>query len=69
VRYEVRLGINVISICKKAFCSIFGVGKTAVDRIVKKIQNNIPSPTDNRGKHHNHPNKLPADINFQINTA
>lgn len=68
VQYEVRLGINVISVCKKAFCSIFGVGKTAVDRIVKKLQNNIPSPSDNRGKHHNRPNKLPADIHFQINT-
>ncbi|KAF0749605.1 NAD-dependent protein deacetylase Sir2B-like [Aphis craccivora] len=33
VQYEVRLGINVISVCKKAFCSIFGMGKTAVDRI------------------------------------
>lgn len=44
------------------------MGKAIVDRIVKKIQNNIPSPTDNRGKHHNRPNKLPADIHFQINT-
>jgi len=68
VQYEVRLGINVISVCIKLFCSIFGAGKTAVDRIVKKLQNNIPSHTDNRGKHHNRPNKLPADINFQINT-
>jgi len=68
VQYEVKLGTDVILICKKAFCSIFGVGKTAVDRIVKKLQNNIPSPTDNRGKHQNRPNKLPADIHFQINT-
>lgn len=68
VQYEVRIGINDISVCKKAFCSIFGVSKTAVDRIVKKLQNNISSPTDNRGKDQNRPNKLPADINFQINT-
>lgn len=68
MQYEVRFDGNVISVCKKAFCSIFGVSKTAVDRIIKKIKNNIPSPTDERGKHQNRVNKLPDNINFQINT-
>lgn len=68
VQYEIRLGTRVISVCKKAFCSLFGMGKTAVDRIVNKLQNHIPSPTDNRGKHQNRPNKLSEDINFKIST-
>lgn len=42
------------------------MGKSAIDRIVKKIQNNISSPTDDHGKHPNRPNKLSADINMQI---
>lgn len=36
MQYEVRFDRNVLSVCKKAFCSIFGVSKTAVDRIIKK---------------------------------
>lgn len=68
ILYEVRLGVSVTSVCKKAFCSIFCIGKSAVDRIIKKIQNHIPSPTDDRGKHHNRTNKLHASIHFQINT-
>lgn len=49
VLYEIRLGTNDTLVCKKAYCSIFGIGKAVVDRIVKKIQNHIPSPTDGRG--------------------
>lgn len=68
ILYEVRLGVNVTPVCKKAFCSIFCVGKSAIDRIVKKIKNHIPSPTDGRGKHLNRTNKLPVTVHFQINT-
>ena len=35
---------------------------------MQKIKNKVPSPIDNRGKHSNRPNKLPASICFQMNT-
>lgn len=68
VKYSVRVGINYVEICKKAFCSLHGIGKSRVERIVQKIKNKVPSPTDNRRKHSNRPNNLPASICFQINT-
>lgn len=39
-----------------------------VERIVKNLRQNLPSPIDNRGKHHNRPNKLSDNICYQINT-
>lgn len=68
VKYSIRVGINDVEVCKKAFCSLHGIGKSRVERIVQKIKNKVPSPIDNRGKHSNRPNKLPASICFQINT-
>lgn len=68
VKYSIRVGTKVIEVCKKAFCSLHGIDKSRVERIIQKIKNKVPSPTDNRGKHSNRPNKLPASIVFQINT-
>jgi len=69
VKYSIRVGINDVEVLyKKAFCSLHGIGKSRVERIVQKIKNKVPSPIDNRGKHSNRPNKLPASICFQINT-
>jgi len=49
--HKIRIdGINETAVCKQAFCSLFGVGKSVVERIVSNIKLNIPSPTDKRGK-------------------
>lgn len=65
--YKVRLdGIKETIVCKQAFCSLFGVGKATVERIVSKIKSNNPSPKDLRGKHLNRPNKLSDQSTFQI---
>lgn len=55
-------------VCKKSFCSFLGIGKNRVQRIVKSLQKNEPSPLDNRGKHVNRGNKINEQIVFQIQT-
>ncbi|KAL5246297.1 hypothetical protein ACI65C_013705 [Semiaphis heraclei] len=68
VKYEIKSGLDIIPVCKKTFCSLFGVGKSRVERIIKSVQNHVPSPEDKRGKHHSRPNKIPDNINFQLDT-
>jgi hypothetical protein len=64
--YKVRLdGFNELKVCKNAFCSIFGIGKAVVERLLK--QNN-PSPKDMRGKYLVRPNKISHMILFQLKT-
>lgn len=55
-------------ICKKAFCALFGVGKSVVERIVSSLKSNIPSPIDKRGKHVTRTNKINERILLQIKT-
>jgi len=62
------MSLNEVRVCKKAFCSLFGVGKFVVERICYNLNNNIPSPTDGRGKHLSRPNRISDPILFQINT-
>jgi len=57
-----------VSVCKKAFCSLLGIGKSRVERLVKKIQSNEFSPVDKRGKHTTRPNKLSDDRLCKIHT-
>lgn len=45
-----------------------GIGKARVERVIKSLQNNIPSPLDKRGKHNNRGNILSDQITFQIET-
>lgn len=54
--------------CKKSFCLFFGIGKSRVERIVKLLQNNVPSSVDRRGKHRNRGNIKDEHILFQIDT-
>lgn len=66
--YKFRIGNVEKIMCKKAFCSILRIGKSRVERIVKLIQNNVPSPVDKRGKHDNRGNKKSDHTMFQIET-
>lgn len=66
--YKVRINQIEKLVCKRAFCSFFGIGKGRVERITKLIQQNVPSPTDRRGKHRNRGNMKDEHILFQINT-
>lgn len=53
--YKIKLGIFEHIVCIKAFCSLHGVGKAWVERIIHNLQDETPIPTDNRGKHQNRP--------------
>lgn len=66
--YKIRIdGTNETAVCKQAFCSLFGVGKSIVEIIISNIKLNIPSPTDKRGiQTLNRPNKICDQIVFQI---
>lgn len=66
--YKIRLNSKELFVCKIAFCSLFGIGKSVVDRLIHQIKNNQPSPNDLRGKHITRANKIPSDIIFKINT-
>lgn len=65
---KIRINIREINVCKKAFCSLLGIGKSRVDRLVKKITSNEFSPVNLRGKHMNRPNKLSEDVIFKIHS-
>lgn len=67
-KYKVRIGTNEVIVCKNAFCSFFGVGKSVIHRLCEKIKVNKPSPNDNRGKLIFRPNELPNSIIYQIDT-
>jgi len=43
VKYSMRVGINDVEVCKKAFFSLHGIGELRVERIVQKIKNKVPS--------------------------
>lgn len=52
--------------CKKAFCSVHGVGAGRVDRIAAHIPQNVTCPSDRRGKHGNRPNAIPQELKEAI---
>lgn len=66
--YKVRVGDKEHIVCKKAFCSLFGLGKSVIDRICNNLKQNNPSPKDNCGKHTVRPNQVSDLILFQIYT-
>lgn len=66
--YKLRIGSVEKVVCKKAFCSILGIGKSRVERIIKLINNNVLSPIDKRGKHCKRENKKLEKTVFQIET-
>lgn len=60
--YMIKLGEFKTTVCKKAFCSLHGIGKARVERIVSCLQQKNHFPKENRGKHDNRPNKIPQNI-------
>lgn len=65
--YKIRIdGINETIVCKIAFCSLFGIGKAIIERIISSIKSNNPSPKDLRGKHLNRANQISDQVIFQI---
>ena len=48
-------------VCFKAFCSLHGTGKKRVEILRSKASTSITSPRDQRGRHDNRPNRIPAD--------
>lgn len=65
--YKIRFNTTELTVCKTAFCSLFGIRKSVVDRLIHQIKNNKQSPEDLRGKHTNHTNKIADNIQFNIN--
>lgn len=65
-KYKIKISLMFVYVCQKAFCSLFGIGKHVVDRIVQQIKNNDFSPKDGRGKHTNRPNVHSHLMNSQI---
>jgi len=66
--YKIRIGSTEKIVCKVAFCSFFGIGKSRVERIIKSILNNVPSPVDKRGKQIKRGNQKKDQVIFQIET-
>lgn len=66
--YKIKVNQDEKAVCKKAFCSLFGINKSRVDRIIKPLQHNIPSPEDKRGKHTNRRNSKGEKTVFQLET-
>lgn len=67
-KFKIRINIREVNVCKKAFCLLLGIGKSRVDRLIKKVKSNDFSPIDLRGKHRNRPNKLSEDLIFKIHS-
>lgn len=65
-KYKIPIGINEIAVCKKSFCSLFGIGKAVVERLIRNIKSNNRSPKDLRGKHNNRQNRISEDNIFKI---
>lgn len=66
--YKIKVDQDEKVVCKKAFCSLFGINKSRVERIIKSLQKNIPSPEDKRGKHTNRGNSKSEKTIFQLET-
>jgi len=67
-KYKIRIDVREVGVCKKAFCSLLGIGKSRVEILIKKISTNEFSSVDKRRKHTNRPKKLSDDILFKIHT-
>jgi len=67
-KFKIRINIREVNVCKKAFCSLLGIGKSRVDRLIKKVKINEFSPVDLRGKYMNRSNKIPEDLIFKIHS-
>jgi len=65
--YKIRLSHGEFIVCKVAFCSLFGIGKSVVERLISHIKTYKPSPEDLRSKHTNRSNRISTDITFKIN--
>lgn len=65
--YKIRLSNSEFIVCKVAFCSLFGIGKSVVERLINHIKSYKASPEDLRGKHTNRSNRISTDITFKIN--
>ena len=59
--FQIHLKTMEHVICKKAFCSLYGIKKARVERLSSYVANNIGSPPDKRGKHNNRPNRVSAN--------
>jgi len=66
-KFTVRIGMTEFIVCEKAFCSLYGISFSRVDRLQVCIKSNNHSPKDRRGKHENRPNIIPDTIINQIN--
>lgn len=66
--YKIKINQIEKVVCKKAFCSLFGINKSIVERIIKSWQNNIPSPEDKRGKHTKRGNAKEEKTILQLQT-
>lgn len=61
--YFVNIDQKNICVCKKAFCSIFQVGKKKVEYIQQHNKKGLPAPPqDKRGQHNNRPHKLSPEV-------
>lgn len=52
-QYKVKVGTFEESVCKTAFGSLHGVGKSRIERIISDLQHVNSIPKDGRGRHRN----------------
>lgn len=51
-----------VTVCYKAFLSMFSIGKKKLEYIQRSLKHSGISPRDGRGKHNNRPRKLKDDV-------
>lgn len=63
-----HIGSTEIAACKIVSCSLFGIGKSVVYRLISKLKCNNSNPNESHGKHLNRLNRIPEVFLFKINT-
>lgn len=67
-KYNIRLGMETVRVCRSAFRAMHGISKKRVDNIAKTFCNqNITPPTSKQGKHKNRKNRIPDDVVQKVN--
>lgn len=65
--YNVRLHNGKrLQVCKKTFCDLHAVGKRRVEKLTEKILSGTILSSDERGRHHNRPKKVPEETKERI---
>lgn len=65
--YTININNTGVTVCKKAFCSLYQIGKKKVEYLQQSIKEGLHTPKPNRrGKHDNRPHKIAEDVKQYI---